>query len=161
MNNFLEFHETIKEKTNKDIPYLNYGGCGFFAYFMCKKLIMLGYQPKILVLERFNAKIEAKYHYLNQIKNNQKVSVPANSLSASHFVVQCGNYVFDSEDIIDLENKPLEKNEYIFERLYIGDYTVEDMAIALYRDKTGWNNWYCRLENNGLLYKIIKETQYV
>jgi hypothetical protein len=69
--------------------------------------------------------------------------------------------VFDSERIANLENKPLEKNEYIFERLYIGDYTVEDMAIALYRDKAGWNNWYCRLENNGLLYKIIKETQYV
>jgi hypothetical protein len=161
MNNFLEFHETISEKINEEIEYLNCGGCGFFAYFMSKKLIMLGYQPKILVLERNDIEIEGKYKILKAIKNNQKVSIPKNSLSSAHFVVQCGNYVFDSEEIINIENNPLKLNEMLFGWRYIGEYTVEDMAIALYRDKPGWNNWYCRLENNGLLYKIIKETQYV
>jgi hypothetical protein len=161
MKNFLEFHGTVKEKIDEEVYYLNFGGCGFYAYFMSKKLIMLGYKPEILVLERYGGKIERKYHILNQIKNNQKIEIPNNALSASHFVVKCGNYVFDSHEIIDLENKPLQEGEWIFGSEYIGKYTIEDMVVALYRDRAGWNSWYNRLENNDLLYKIVKKTQYV
>lgn len=161
MKNFLKFHETIKNKIIEDVPNLNYGGCGFYAYFMSKKLIMLGYQPEILVLERFGVKIEGKYKILNAIKNNQEIPIPRNSLSSAHFIVRCGNYVFDSDEIIDLENNPLKLNESLFGWQYIGNYTVEDMAIALYRDRMGWNDWYDRLNSNGLLYKIVKDAQYV
>ena len=154
----LEFHETVKDQTNENIPDLNFGGCGFYAYFVSKKLIMLGFKPEILVLDRYGARIIEKYRVLDQIKSNQKTSVPSNSLSASHFVVKLENYIFDSNEIIDLENNPLKEGEWIFGCEYIGKYTVEDMAIALYRDKAGWNNWYNRLQNNGLLYNIIKET---
>jgi len=158
MKNFLEFHEIIKNETNKQVRYLNYGGCGFYAYFMSKKLTMLGFKPEILVLTSGEENIDDKYSILKQIKNNQKLEVPSNTLSSSHFVVKCENYVFDSDEIIDLENKPLQKGEILFWRRYIGTYTIEDMAIALYRDRAGWNDWYDRLECNGLLYNIIKET---
>lgn len=158
MKNFLEFHETVKDQIIEQVRYLNCGGCGFYAYFMSKKLTMLGFKPEILVLDRYSESIDSRYYLLNQIKNNQKLDVPRNALSASHFVVKCENYVFDSDEIIDLEDKPLKQGEFIFGCLYIGNYTIEDMAIALYRDKAGWNDWYDRLENNGLLYGIIKET---
>jgi hypothetical protein len=155
MNNFIEIHDNIKDKIEENISYLNNGGCGFFAYFMCKNLVMLGYKPKILVLDYENAEIEKKYYLLQQIKNSKKVSIPRNSLSAPHFMVYCEGYMFDSNNIVFVGDK-LRKNINVYQLTYIGDYTIEDMAIALYRDKEGWNNWYERIHNPHL-YNIIKK----
>ena len=158
MKNFLEFHETIKGKTNEHLPELNCGGCGFFAYYVSKKLAMLGHKPEILVLSSWddNDGFKNKVKVLNKIKNNIKFTVYENTLSASHFVVKCGRYVFDSNNVIDLENNPLKIGEIIFGAQYIGNYTIEDMVIELYRDR-GWNSWYDRINNNWL-YQTIKET---
>lgn len=158
MKNFLEFHEIIKNETDEHLPHLNYGGCGFFAYFISKKLTMLGYKPEILVLSSWDSidGFKRKSEILNAVKNNAKIKVNENDLSASHFVVKCEQYVFDSNDIIDLENRPLKLGEFIFGHQYIGNYTIEDMVIALYRDR-GWNSWYDRINNNWL-HRLIKET---
>lgn len=158
MRNFLKFHEIIKNETGEYLPELNNGGCGFFAYFMGKKLIMLGYKPEILVLSSWEDvdDFKRKSEILNAVKNNAKIEVYENDLAATHFVVKCEQYVFDSNNIIDLGNKPLKLGEVIFGCQYIGNYTIEDMVIALYRDR-GWNSWYDRINNNWL-HQLIKET---
>lgn len=153
----LDVFDEMKNEIAKEIPYLNYGGCGFFAFYSAKRLIEMGYECNILLLSYH----ENHYDFINKIENinamkNNVIDSPRVSLSAYHLIVESNGFIFDSEYISKQYKLELHEiiNDY-FHVPYIGKYSIEELAIALYQDKT-WNDCYDRYYNERLKQIIDK-----
>src|SRR5699024_2672446 len=80
----------------QEIPNLNRGGCGLFAYLLGKKLKREGIDFKIKILGGFGDCFEYKVSVLNEVKNNRN-NIYRNQASFAHCYLQIGDYKFDGQ----------------------------------------------------------------
>ena len=143
----------MNEKLREDIPRLNLGGCGVFAYHTVKALREKGYDARIKILDNWGD-VEThnlKKEYLN-IVNNVYDEVPkyaTRDTSFNHCFVEVEGLQFDG----------LYKGSDMWNRWGlaegVGEYSLEEMKTAL---KIGsWNDMYER-ENTPELKRLIKES---
>ena len=126
------------------IPYINQGGCGWFAYYFASKLKELGIPYSIFVIDGHN-EISYKNQVLEQIKKKEIKRLTkrvVNIIGASHIMVH-----IDDDFLVD--GKSINRvNEYNNEKLHMGIYSFESLELVL--RKASWVKLYNTNQNEDL-----------
>lgn len=145
--NLSERLPVLQDRLRKEIPFLNRGGCGRFAYLMGKRLKRNGIPFKIKVMLSFEGEegFEERVVALNAIKNNRGWGETA----FSHCYIEADGVRFDGH----LRD---EEFRHKYNRLEtVGEYSLNDMFIAV---KNGsWNDTFDVENELPKLEKIINE----
>lgn len=135
-----QIQKKLIPKITKKYPTINNGGCGIFTYYCYKRLVELGYKPKIVVQSR-NTTIKSKIkNYQNVIKGKK---YDPNNLSATHFMVELNGNIFDGKNYNEME---FYTNQ--------GYYKPEMLRVAL--EKGDWNDSWDK-KNSPKLKQLINE----
>lgn len=134
-------------KINDIIPYINYGGCLFFAINLSKVLIEMGYSPMVVGVH--DTPYVPKRNFLNtleKINRGQWWGLTADE----HYIVRVGKYFFDSEgwtsSIKPSDCLQMMCNGDLEDSWIVGEMELEQ-AEFLYRHFTGWNPTYNKKDN--------------
>lgn len=128
----------LQRDLREEIPNLNWGGCGLFAYLLGKKLKREGIDFKVKILGGLEDCFEYKVAVLNEVKNNRN-NLYRNKASFAHCYLQIGDYEFDGH----YSNNELRG---VFSSLDdIGEYSLQDLYLAI---KVGSWNWRFCLEKD-------------
>lgn len=152
MEELVDLVLSLNEQIRKEIPEINYGGCGVFSLIIAKQLELLGYSPVISILTNsFEEKVEGKKKILNEVMNGNKVYPSQKSdTSFAHCCIEVGGLIFDGKTI-GVAFKEQWRNYPI-----TGSYSIKELSLAL---KIGsWNDDYSRKHCNPKLRRIIKNT---
>jgi len=128
----------LQRDLREEIPNLNWGGCGLFAYLLGKKLKKEGIDFKIKILGNFLDCFEHKTAILREVKNNRN-NLCRDKAAFAHCYLQIGNYEFDGH----YSNNELREVFYTLEN--IGEYSLQDLYLAI---KVGSWNWRFCLEKD-------------
>jgi len=136
-----QIEKRLIPKIAKCYPTINRGGCGIFTYYCYKRLVELGYKPKILVLSN-NKTIKSKIkNYLNVVKGKE---YDAHNLSATHFMISLKGHIFDGKNYDEMEFHTMEQ----------GYYKPEMLRAAL--EKGDWNSTWNK-KHSPKLKQLINE----
>lgn len=151
MEELVELILKVNQEVKKEIPKLNWGGCGVFASKMYKQLKELGYTPNIVILDYEENDFSQKKEVLNNKMNKQSINGSLRSTSFAHCCLEIGGLYFDGQEIgQDFINRW--KRRFPIK----GNYTIEELDLAL---KVGsWNDAYSRKRKNPTLDKIIRKS---
>lgn len=156
----LKISETICDKLEAHVPWANYGGCGFVAYYLAKELIN--------ILGKENVKIRYTTDYYNSNKSLTKLRNTANlkNLNKDYFQNMASDEVYSLNDHIVctikyknkwyvLEAGGFYKNLKDYGRgLSVDSFELKELWDFLQGDF--WNDRYNR-KNNKIIRKIIKD----
>lgn len=155
----IELFENIVIKTSNKIDSINFGGCGFFAYYLVDTLQRYGVKCTIARLEHYDSFNWWKKDF-EKFKNLKRKKRGYDNLSASHFMAKVGKIYVDGGKYVQLLNykSPSKIGEEVLRkhlkyRKITGYYTLEEMKIAL--EYGNWNQCYDRKQNTKLR-KIIE-----
>lgn len=137
----------LQRDLRKEIPNLNRGGCGLFAYLLGKRLKREGIDFKIKILGGFGDCFEYKVAVLNEVKNNRN-NLYRNQASFAHCYLQIGDYKFDGH----YSDNELREVFYTLED--IGEYSLQDLYLAI--KVGGWNWKFCLKRDLPKLEEIIE-----
>lgn len=131
------------------IQKLNFGGCGFFAYFVANELDKYGIPYTIMVADNFNVggmPIEEKKGNINMFLTN-KTSIESDIVVVEHCWLEVEQdgciFKFDSEHRNEEITHVWEKDAD-----FLGSYTKEELKIALRYGS--WNTLYSKQQNKKL-----------
>jgi len=151
--NFDKFQSIINQmqaKIRENIVYLNYGGCGRFAFLTHRELKRYGIESEMVILHCEG--IEERKSTLDRILNGREpIYAETKFLSFNHCCIKVGSLNFD----FDGYNSEVIANSAEYGDAPQGTYTEEEMKIAL--DYAYWNTMY-KTSQNDLLEKIIQES---
>lgn len=149
----------IQSEIRSKIDNLNSGGCGWFAFYMATALKSVGIEAEIKLITRhegdlwFTQKDDINYkkEIINEYVNNGEQNCDPSDLQETSFIhcyINVAGFEFDGmyESFKDMK-------EYFKRFKFEGDYTIEEMEIAL--KVGGWNCTY-DTSNNAKLKEIIE-----
>lgn len=145
------------EPINREVKFLNHGGCGIFAELFAKMLIELGFENISIVGVETTSYIaskvkgkhkrnvsnirEARECNLTKIDNDDYIEI------YNHYMVKCGMYYFDSEGKNRIYKGKIAGKEDGWPITYypIGQMGLEELEYLNY-NVTGWNHTFKRFQ---------------
>lgn len=126
MEELVDLVLSLNEQIEKEIPEINYGGCGVFALIMAKQLELLGYNPTISILTSYYDNTADKKRVLNDVMNGNRVNRSDKlETSFSHCCIEVGGLIFDGKMI-----GAAFKDKWACYPI-TGSYTKEELSLAL------------------------------
>lgn len=132
-------------EVSKEIENINYGGCGWFAYYVCQEFRRAGIDYKII---NYNTTEEMKDN-LDFLHENKYV--PINKIGVHHLLVRIGNCIFDGKEVY---TRPPKYWHYKGVKHHIGVLNASDIYKLLQND--AWLSVYDVSQNKKLL-RIIRK----
>lgn len=138
----VEVLHSLLKTVCKKIEYINYGGCGIFAYYLSGLLAENGYRSEIICLDRPCSESARKHRSnLCSIAKRDKTA----SFIYTHLCLKIGNYFIDCEAYEKI------RKENVFNEGYraLGKISRNDLKFLISLEDR-WNRPYDRSQNSRL-----------